>query len=82
MYGLSHLEMFRDLESIETMVYGDTDSAIIDKRELCKLTLGKAVGKYKVEHGARSIAIVGRKSYCMIGDTARYRLKGYRDGQK
>ena len=81
-YGLSHLEMFRDLEGVTTMVYGDTDSAIIDRSDVEKLNLGKAIGEYKIEHEAQSIAIIGKKSYCMVGETVRSRLKGYKTGQK
>ena len=33
-YGMSHLDMFVNLDNITTMVYGDTDSAIMERWEL------------------------------------------------
>lgn len=82
MYGLSHIDMFRDLQNVTTMVYADTDSAIIDSKEVKLMPIGKNVREYKVEHSADSVAIIGKKSYCMVGKTIRTRLKGYKPGQK
>lgn len=79
-YELARLEMFMQMSKLSKIYYTDTDSLLIRREEVSKISTGLELGMFKVEGEGHKAIIAARKNYCLIGkEENKYRLKSFRE---